>query len=146
MRQRLVLSITVGILFCQLTGGIAFGADLTVAVPVNVSNLPPQAVSVWVNCSYFGTDKTGNLVQIAQKYSSGLTPVNGAVNTIVIVETNIPDIAKTGMVKYSYICMLALSPDATFNSARNIIGTPPPYPWAAPKTGTPIPTVQGNFP
>jgi hypothetical protein len=145
MRQRLVLAITVGILFCQLTGGIAFGADLTVAVPVNVSNLPPQAVSAWVNCFYLGYDKTGNPVQIAQKYSSGLAPVNGAVNTIVIVETNIPDSAKTGMVKYAYVCMLALSPDATLNSAKNV-STPPAYPWAAPKTGTPIPTVQGNFP
>jgi len=148
MKQRRVWAITVGILLCLLTGGNAFGADLTLAVPVNVSNLPPQVVSVWVSCVFTGM-RPGAL----QAEQIGVPPtwapvpglVNGAVNTFATFGITLSESAKTTYVKYLYGCNLFFSGDATHNTVY-AVGYPNP-PLAAAKPGTtPKTFVNGEFP
>ena len=148
MKQRRGWAITVGILLCLLTGGNAFGADLSLAVPVNVSNLPPQVGSVWVNCYFYYDVGEKNSVTFAKEWAAVSPLVNGAANKTVTFGVNIPDSVKINVTinKYRYFCLLGLSGDATHNSWYMINGPDAP-PWAASKPGTtPIDRVSGNFP
>jgi hypothetical protein len=139
----------VGILLCQLTGANAFGADLTLAVPVNVSNLPPQVVSVWVSCVFSGMRTTSGSAEliggVSPTWASVPGIVNGTVNTFVTFGITLPEFAKTTYVKYLYGCNLLFSGDATHNTVHAVNYPNPPLAASKPGT-TPKTFVNGEFP
>lgn len=143
MKQRPVLAIAVGILLCQLTSGDAFAFDLNLSVPVKLSNLRSEVVSVWLNCRFMGD---GRNFTCGSPYPLSMwpvpAPVNGAVDTTVAVGCNLPDAVKSLYTKYSYGCTLLFGDGTNTYVAGGSMA-----PWTGVMTGSPNKLyVYGDFP
>jgi len=144
MKQRRVWAIAVGILLCQLTSGDAFALDLNLSVPVKLSNLRSEVVSVWLNCKFMGDNNKDFTCVSTYPLSKWPVPapVNGAVNATVVVGCNLPDAVKSLYTKYSYSC------NVHFGDGTNIYvagGSMAPWTGIMPGSANKL-YIYGDFP
>lgn len=133
---------------CILTAGAAVRADaadapadLTLTVPMKITNLRPEVVSVFVFCNIYGGNDQDAKVKLAEVASPPVSPNNGAVDTTVTLEVRLDDKSKYGYLKFRYDCQLLLG------DASKKAYPPNSHPWNSVEPGTASRVfVAGEFP